>query len=280
MEEYNIDFGELKRISQRNKTLKDEIKATLNNIRTQFFKLDHVIKRDDIIESSQEFIANLNYLIKDITLNLDEINEYLDHQIMNYAMGLEDALARLNALIEHLEEEFNVDLSNYTIESNEYSASRALENSSINGLRTSNSSINSNIDGYDTWDNVYAVYDFFKEKGFTDEQVSGIMGNIYAESRFVLDAKNSESSATGLFQWIENRYPDGWTIEEQLEHAWNEIQTGYNGKILTNLKNSTTAGEAANAFAYWFEGTNKKVNPTRVAYAEAFSDMLKASNNG
>ena len=101
-------------------------------------------------------------------------------------------------------------------------------------------------------------HDFFASKGLGEEQIAGILGNMCLESGFVIDAKNPDSSATGLFQWLSSHYPSDWSIETQLNHAWEEMQGAPCGGNITSvvdkINNCQTVTGATDNFAIFFEG--------------------------
>lgn len=134
----------------------------------------------------------------------------------------------------------------------------ALTNASVVGYRiTDNADLNSRLNTENCWDTFETMYAFFSEKGLTDEQIAGVLGNAALESGFQLEIKNPNSTAKGLFQWLDSRYPESWDLETQLNHAWNEMETrtdmsGYT--VNEHLTSCTTAESAAKNFAIFFEG--------------------------
>lgn len=49
------------------------------------------------------------------------------------------------------------------------------------------------------------IWSFFKSQGYSNEAISAIMGNIYAESGYRTDAVNPNGGAFGLVQWLGTR---------------------------------------------------------------------------
>ncbi len=303
------------RLSSRSEELNSDISSTFNGINNVLDNISGIVRSDTLTGANDIQKDGVNTLMVRIDENLRNIKIFLDNQIKNYTVSVDDALNSLNTLIAAINGAYgansgksytsftankstsdNVSVEssvqgkkvetnssttstekNYTVSSTPYNA-----NTSINAVnpdaKTSSDNMNKNLDALGTWDNVSGTYDFFKEKGLTDEQIAGIMGNAYAESKFKLDAKNPNSSATGIFQWLNGRQPSDWSLNGQLEHAWNEIaNTRYNGKVISKLQECTTPSDAAYSFAKWFEGYTENVS-TRQSYAEAFYDYIKDRN--
>ena len=135
------------------------------------------------------------------------------------------------------------------------------------------------------------MYQFFKGKGLTDEQIAGILGNAAQESGFVVDAKNPNSSAKGLFQWInsdlyvngelESNQPSNWSLDTQLEHAWHQIEgkadmQGYTVLERMNAQGvSDSVSASARNFAIFFEGCGDDQYGARGVYADAIYAYIK-----
>jgi len=155
-----------------------------------------------------------------------------------------------------------------------------VDNEAYSAGERSMDTLTSKIGGADSsrWDTIDTMHSFFKEKGLTDEQISGIIGNAVLESGLDLNAKNPNSTATGLFQWLYGRQPSDWSINSQLEHAWNEMnkRTDINGTtVLTNLnKCSDDVSSATKSFAVYFEGNTEGLG-ARTSYAEATYKYIK-----
>jgi len=103
------------------------------------------------------------------------------------------------------------------------------------------------------------VMDFFIQKGLTPEQASGIVGNLYKESRLNPKAVGDNGTSYGIAQWHAERFDalkagvTNWdTLEGQLTFLWNELNTTEKA-ALDNLKRTTTAQDAAVVFARDFE---------------------------
>ena len=104
---------------------------------------------------------------------------------------------------------------------------------------------------------------FFKNKGLSDSQAKGIVGNLMQESRGNHTATNKSSGAFGLAQWVGprkerliQRYGPNPTVQQQLEFIWEELNTTEN-KAFQKLLNTNTVADATRVFANHFERAGK-----------------------
>lgn len=140
------------------------------------------------------------------------------------------------------------------------------------------------------------VWNFFKAKGFSDEAVAGIMGNIQQESSMnpAAEERNGAGEGRGLCQWsfgrrtrlFERAEAAGkpWTdIEIQLTLLWDELNgldaatknimdKKYGG--LENFKRTTDIQWAVEAFEKSFERAGKPMLERRVQYAKNYYNMF------
>lgn len=121
---------------------------------------------------------------------------------------------------------------------------------------------------------LYAL-NFFKQKGLTDSQARGIVGNLMQESAGNHNIVNNKSGAFGLAQWLGSRkqklkqqYGNNPTIEQQLEYIWQELNTT-ESSAFQKLLNTNTIEGATKAFAKHFEraGQNEMNMNSRINYA-------------
>lgn len=96
--------------------------------------------------------------------------------------------------------------------------------------------------------NAEKIWNFFAEKGLSEEAIAGIMGNLHVESGY--DPKSHQiggGPGRGLLQWTEHerwqgvlKYArdndtDEWTIETQLNFFWEvEAQDSYHLQLMRN----------------------------------------------
>lgn len=129
---------------------------------------------------------------------------------------------------------------------------RALPNLQIKSIRR----VFGNVSG-DSFANT--VLNFFMNKGLSENQSRGILGNLMQESRGNHTITNKTSGAFGLAQWLGPRkqrliakYGNNPTVEQQLNFIWEELNTTEN-KALQKLLNTNTISDATRAFATHFE---------------------------
>ena len=122
--------------------------------------------------------------------------------------------------------------------------------------------------------NQYAL-NFFRNKGLSDAQARGIVGNLMQESRGNHTAINKSSKAFGLAQWLGSRkerliqkYGSNPTVQQQLEFIWEELNTTEN-KAFQKLLNTNTISDATKVFAKHFEraGNNEMNMNKRIKFA-------------
>lgn len=122
--------------------------------------------------------------------------------------------------------------------------------------------------------NQYAL-NFFRNKGLSDAQARGIVGNLMQESRGNHTAINKSSKAFGLAQWLGSRkerliqkYGPNPTVQQQLEFIWEELNTTEN-KAFQKLLNTNTISDATKIFAKHFEraGNNEMNMNKRIKFA-------------
>ena len=129
-----------------------------------------------------------------------------------------------------------------------------------------------------------AAFDFFVQKGLTEAQSAGIVGNLDVESGVNPSAVQSGGLGRGIAQWSvgarwDTTYHDNttWyaaqqgqglhTLSLQLEFIWYELNhdSSYG---LAQLEATTTVSGATLAFSKYFEGCGTCNNSTRVTDAQ------------
>lgn len=108
-----------------------------------------------------------------------------------------------------------------------------------------------------------ATIDFFKAKGWTEEQAMGITANLQQESAFKADAEGDKGAAYGLAQWHKDRQADfakfsGKDIRqstgaEQLEFVNYELTKGNERPAGNKLRMAATPYEAASVVSTQYE---------------------------
>lgn len=120
----------------------------------------------------------------------------------------------------------------------------------------------------------YAL-NFFRNKGLSENQARGIVGNLMQESRGNHTITNKSSGAFGLAQWLGNRkqrllqqYGPNPSPQQQLEFIWQELNTTER-KAFNKLLSTNTIAEATKVFAKHFEraGSNEMNMNKRIKFA-------------
>ena len=287
-----LKFEEMHREVENINTIVNDVKSNLEELINAINKLAGLVGISTIPITSST---------KKIDIQFKKIEDFVNKQISRYSEINEFTSEQIKELISLLEQLFDEDgqLITYEINGKKVTENftdllKAKENEAVltncyaKGYRvTDNKDLNSNI-SQEGWENLETIYTYFMKKGLTDEQISGILANAAGESWFDADAKNPTSTAKGLFQWLDNRYPESWDIESQLDHAWDEMENVliYNGKTtLSRIKNCTTPEEASNVFLEYFGGAgseNYKNNPEfaslypkRRTFAKSFYNYIQ-----
>jgi len=104
---------------------------------------------------------------------------------------------------------------------------------------------------------------FFMSKGWTKEQASGIVANLWAESKLNAGSVGDSGSAYGVGQWHADRQLDfarwsghdirGSTREEQLGFVHYELTAGKEQAAGNRLRNSSTAEQAGDIGSRYYE---------------------------
>ena len=283
-----LKFQEMRREVIRIGEIATDVKSSISSLISAINTLASLVGASSI--SSSASIGKIEETEK-------SISKFVTSQIERYASLNEITYERVRILDNLIMQLFDKDgqLVTYTIDGKEVTETftnllnkkeieTALTNSTKDGYRDFendklNEIINSAPDGWDTLETMYA---FFADKGLTDEQIAGVLGNAALESGFELTVLNREGSgAKGLFQWTSERYPSDWSLETQLEHAWNEMETrrdmsGYS--VNQHLQNCSTADGAASSFAIFFEGCTEGFGG-RLGYANTIYNYIKKMKN-
>lgn len=128
-----------------------------------------------------------------------------------------------------------------------------------------------------------AVIDFFRAKGWTEDQAKGIAANLEQESGFRADAVGDGGNAYGLAQWHPDRQANftrysGKDIrqssaQEQLEFIHYELTRGREKSAGDRLKMAGSASEAAGIVSQYYERPADQAGEIarRAAIADSYS---------
>lgn len=130
------------------------------------------------------------------------------------------------------------------------------------------------------------IMKFLINKGLTEEQSAGIVGNLQAESNFNPSVEGDNKTSIGIAQWhltrkdklinyCKSNNEDYKSLDCQLDFLWYELNTAYK-KVLDKIRNSTTPEESAVIFASEYERPLSKDYSKRVRFA---IDNLESYSN-
>nr|DAN11158.1 MAG TPA: Morphogenesis protein 1 hydrolase [Herelleviridae sp.] len=139
------------------------------------------------------------------------------------------------------------------------------------------------------------IWNFFKEKGLSNNQIGAIIGNLQQESNLDPNATNPSSGAYGIAQWLGGRKTNlqnfakskgkkASDMDVQLDFLWKEMQSDYEKNSLKNAGWSKNASLEKNtsAFAYGFErmGANEAMMNKRVSGAKSAVNKFGGGGGG
>lgn len=151
-----------------------------------------------------------------------------------------------------------------------------------------------------SWNNAYHIMDKLmnSELGFKDYQAAGIVGNIFAESRWnptTVNPNDRGMESIGLCQWRAKRNTKlkekanetnkSWTdLDLQVDYLIEELK-GTKNESLNAILTQSTVEDAANIFCCKFEVAGECYNkdcskrPTnRIGYSKDFLSKWRARN--
>ncbi|MBA6134660.1 phage tail tip lysozyme [Pseudomonas juntendi] len=135
-----------------------------------------------------------------------------------------------------------------------------------------------------------AVVDYFRSKGWTEEQAKGIAANLEQESGFRADAVGDGGKAYGLAQWHPDRQADfaaylgkdirKSTAQEQLDFIHYELTQGKWKSAGNLLKLSSSARESAGIVSKYYEIPKDEAGEIarRGDIADSYGSSSPASN--
>lgn len=126
----------------------------------------------------------------------------------------------------------------------------------------------------DCSDNKRIAFDYFVQKGLSDDHAAAIIGNLQQESNLDPRAFNAGEGANGIAQWEGVRWQnalayaqetrrDVWSLGLQLDFVWRELPSNGLGVFLA----SRTLEEATVAFQDHFERCGTCNTSARIAFA-------------
>lgn len=99
MTNINVEIGELMRLSSRSEDINGDIKSTFNGINSVLDNISGIVRSDTLTGANNLQKDGVSTLMTNIDNNLNNIKMFLDNQIKNYTVSVDDALDSLNRLI-------------------------------------------------------------------------------------------------------------------------------------------------------------------------------------
>lgn len=99
MTNINVEIGELMRLSSRSEDINGDIKSTFNGINSVLDNISGIVRSDTLTGANNLQKDGVSTLMASIDNNLNNIKVFLDNQIKNYTVSVDDALDSLNRLI-------------------------------------------------------------------------------------------------------------------------------------------------------------------------------------
>lgn len=99
MTNINVEIGELMRLSSRSEDINGDIKSTFNGINSVLDNISSIVRSDTLTGANNLQKDGVSTLMTNIDNNLNNIKVFLDNQIKNYTVSVDDALDSLNRLI-------------------------------------------------------------------------------------------------------------------------------------------------------------------------------------
>lgn len=99
MTNINVEIGELMRLSSRSEDINSDIKSTFNGISSVLDNISSIVRSDTLTGANNLQKDGVSTLMTNIDNNLNNIKMFLDNQIKNYTVSVDDALDSLNRLI-------------------------------------------------------------------------------------------------------------------------------------------------------------------------------------
>ena len=141
-------------------------------------------------------------------------------------------------------------------------------------------------------DNAEKIWNFFKSKGWSDEQVAGVMGSLWGESNHFQPDLNEAGSGIGygIAQWsfgrrtnLENYAKEkGKPVSDlgvQLDFLWTELE-GPEVAAKNAVSSAKSVKEATTAWTLQFERPREDLRPGRIQEGEQVGNDILAKYKG
>lgn len=254
-------------------------------------------KASDSSKQSAKDTSESTYIADKYSLALEKVNLELERQnsiqskVAEHSKEYRNSLRKELKLLEKKSELIKKqakDLSKQ-IESGQINQTGIVTNTVTSGYSTSSSSSSkSTASGGSTQ---AVIWNYLSSKGFSDNIVAGIMGNLQLESNFNTNALNASSGAFGLAQWLGGRKSSlqsyarskgtsANNLQTQLDFLWKELNTTEK-RTLDWLKANQNASAATVAaqFDRMFERSEGTHIPQRQKYANQILNKYGGSSS-
>ena len=316
MSAIKIDY-EIIRCKQRLDEIRSNLDTTFNKVNEEILKCSKNLvdsnNTNPLVDPIQKLLEQNKEISSKIVNNLNTLSEFLATQMEGYTVSTEDAQASIVKLItliqsalgiatseivaeetleESLDSSLGVESSNSVVANGEYKlatpmASTYYESAYNEGITDYQVALIQDRMGTvdalnDRMDVIVNSYNYYKELGYSDELIAGMLGNMCQESTFNLETVSSKN-CKGLYQWTADRAPESWDLQSQLDRSVVEIntRTDMSGQtIWERLQNCSTVREYTEYFAVFFEGAASRVGEVpdigaRTNYANAMYYLIK-----
>lgn len=274
----NIELSEMMRLKGRLTDINSELVTTFNSVNSELQSISDNVNSSGLHGAVLSVQDKIEALSSKLSSDLQLLEEFMDKQLTSYTVTNEEASQSLKKLVETVQQRFDANGNIISI------TSKSIVSESFNNQAKP---VIADQSGYDNgakykdvfaskignsdkkWEIVDKTYYYFKEKGLSDEQIAGILGNMTQESALELDARSSSGKYRGLFQWSKSRQPENFDLQSQLDRAWNEISSERgSGAVIRGLQNTSTVEDSTYSFAETFEGYTGEMKQRRqYAYA-------------
>ena len=252
MQQFDIDGPEILKLKLLLDELNENIDLQMRNSGVQISNCVNLLQNgiNPLTSKIKNFLNIYNETRELYKINMNKLSNFMSSQISEYSISTQEAEDSVKELILYMEQ--SVDSLKGHIKVGTFTDTKAIRAGEVNY-----ESIEKYINNEETLSVMNKCHDFFYEKGLSEEQIAGILGNICLESGFNVNAVNSDTSATGLFQFLVHQPSDN-SLETQLEFAWEQMQGtpcgGNISSVVDALNSCNTVEGATNTFAIYFEG--------------------------
>lgn len=279
MKQLNLNGPEVLELSMEMENIKSNLGDFFNNIYREISicannLVDEETGKSVLIDKVDKLRMKCMACSNALIVHLGTISEFVEEQVKEYSASTEEAEEAINNLVGKIEsllgsvqtgEVYSGGSSSGASNPQDFTDQVALINGKVNYEELVTSQL-STQEQYDTMDKCYK---FFKEKGLNEEETAAILGYMIYTSKYDLTAKNPNSSAMGLLQWLDDRYPSDWSLDTQLNYIWdglnsNPLKAQGITTVLDEMNKCQTVDGASRTFAIYYQGSGTSL-PNNIA---------------